>query len=117
MKDIDTFNELMEQEIVISDYIRYCKQSAIKSGKMPDRMYDDVWEFVSTGKKSKKIEHILETHMYRKRNLFGEDNKGQPIKKPYTFMKTLSLNDLEKKPIQCDIWDIGGCGCFVEYEG
>ena len=31
-------------------------------------------------------------------------------------MKSLSLEELEKQPIQCDIWDIGGCGYFVEYE-
>lgn len=117
MKDEETFIELMEQEIIISEYIRYCKQPAIKSGKQPDYMYKDVWEFVSTGKKSNKILNILQGSEYLKskwRNL-GVDNKGQPIKKPYTFMKTLSLEDLEKQPIQCDIWDIGGCGCFVDY--
>ncbi|MDE3837913.1 hypothetical protein C0966_00630 [Bacillus methanolicus] len=118
MKDKKTFFELMEQEIVISEYIRYCKQPAIKSGKQPDYMYKDVWEFVSTGKKSDKIKNILENADYlkSKRRLFGEDNKGRPINKPYTFMKSMSLEELEKQPIQCDIWDIGGCGCFVEYE-
>lgn len=118
MKDEKTFIELMEQEIIISEYIRYCKQPAIKSGKLPDRMYKDVWEFVSSGRKSEKILNILSNTDYlkSKRRLLGEDNKGQPINKAYTFMKTLSLEELEKQPIQCDIWDIGGCGCFVEYE-
>ncbi|MFS0784761.1 hypothetical protein [Bacillus sp. 1P06AnD] len=118
MKDEKTFMELMEQEIIISEYIRYCKQPFIKSGKMPDRMYEDVWEFVSTGKKSDKIKNILTNTSYLKSKLrlLGENAKGEPIKKPFTFMKTLSLEELEKKPIQCDIWDIGGCGCFVEYE-
>lgn len=118
MKDEKTFIELMEQEIIISEYIRYCKQPAIKSGKLPDRMYKDVWEFVSSGRKSEKIINILSNTDYlkSKRRLLGEDNKGQPINKAYTFMKTLSLEELEKQPIQCDIWDIGGCGCFVEYE-
>lgn len=118
MKDEKTFIELMEQEVIISEYIRYCKQPAIKSGKLPDRMYKDVWEFVSTGKKSTKIKNILDNTDYlkSKRRLLGEDNKGQSINKPYTFMKSKSLNELEKEPVQCDIWDIGGCGCFVEYE-
>jgi hypothetical protein len=116
MKDEKTFVELMEQEIIISEYIRYSKQPAIKSGKSKDYMYKDVWEFVSTGKKSEKIKHLLETSQYSKKWNFGVDSKGNDIKKPYTFMKALSLEELEKKPIQCDIWDIGGCGCFVEYE-
>ena len=118
MKDEKTFNELMEQEIVISEYIRYCKQPAIKKGKSKDHLYDDVWEFVTTGEKSDKIKNILQNidYLKSKRRLFGNDSKGQSINKPYTFMKTMSLEELEKKPIQCDMWDIGGCGCFVEYE-
>jgi hypothetical protein len=118
MKDEKTFIELMEQEVIISEYIRYCKQPAIKSGKSKDYLYDDVWEFVSTGKKSDKIKNILANSEYLKSNRrrFGQDSKGQPIKKPYTFMKTKSLEELEKEPVQVDIWDIGGCGCFVEYE-
>lgn len=116
MKDFETFNELMEQELIISDYIRYTKQPAIKSGKQPDYMFDDVWNFVSTGKKSLKIQNLLKGHAHTKNWNFGVDSKGQDIQKPYTFMKTMSLEELEKQPIQCDIWDIGGCGCFVEYE-
>jgi hypothetical protein len=118
MKDEKTFIELMEQEIIISEYIRYCKQPAIKKGKQPDYMFKDVWEFVSTGKKSDKIKRILKNvdYLKSKRRLLGEDKKGQPINKPYTFMKTKSLAELEKEPVQCDIWDIGGCGCFVDYE-
>lgn len=116
MKDEKTFIELMEQEIVISDYIRYAKQTSIRSGKQIDHMFKDVWEFVSTGKKSVKIQHIIDTSKYMKNWLLGVDHKGNAIKKPYTFMKAMSLEELEKKPIQCDIWDIGGCGCFVEYE-
>lgn len=116
MKDEKTFNELMEQEIIISEYIRYCKQPAIKSGKSKDYLYKDVWEFISTGKKSEKIENMLSNlnYMKSKRRLLGVDSKGQPINKPYTFMKSMSLEELEKKPVQIDIWDIGGCGCFID---
>lgn len=115
MKDEKSFIELMEQEIVISDYIRYTKQSSIKSGKQKDYMFKDVYEFVSTGKKSPKIKHIIETHKYTKNWNFGVDRHGKDIKKPFTFMKTLSLADIKEKPIQIDIWDIGGCGCAIDY--
>lgn len=110
--------ELMEQEIIISEYIRYTKQPAIKSGKSKDYMFKDVYEFVSTGKKSDKIRNILEGHQYTKNWLLGKDSKGKDIKKPYTFMKALSLQDLEKKSLQLDFWDlldIGGCGCSVDF--
>lgn len=115
LKDKNTFDELKEQEIVISDYIRYTKQPAIKKGLQKDYMYKDVWEFVTTGKKSKKIQHIIDTYHYRKKFSFGVDSKGVGIKKPYTFMKKLSLVELEKEPAQCDMFDIGGCGCFSDY--
>ncbi|QOY37696.1 hypothetical protein AWH56_008985 [Anaerobacillus isosaccharinicus] len=114
--DPKTFYELMEQEIIISEYIRYTKQPSIKSGKRPDYMYKDVYEFVSTGEKSPKIKHLLDTHMYRKKFLLGVDRKGRSIKKPYTFMKNLSLEELEKKPLQLDLFDWGACGCFVEFD-
>lgn len=116
MKDEKTFQVLKEQEIIISEYIRYMKQSQIKNGKCKDYMFKDVWEFVSNGKKSDKIKNILEGHQYSKNWNFGVDRKGKDIKKPFTFMKAKSLEELEKDPIQCDIWDVGGCGCFVEYE-
>lgn len=112
------YKELMEQEIVLSDYIRYTKQPSVKNGKHPDYMKDDVWDFVTTGKKSDKIKNILESHQYRKNWNFGIDSKGQPIKKPFTFMKNQSLNDLEKKAFQLDFWDlldVGGCGCSVDF--
>lgn len=117
MKDEKTYIELMEQEIVISEYIRYMKQPAIKSGKSKDYMFRDVYEFVSSGKKSDKIKNILQNAQYlsSERRNFGVDKSGNNIKKPYTFMKTKSLEVLEKEPVQCDIWDIGGCGCFVDY--
>lgn len=117
MKDEKTFIELMEQEIIISEYIRYAKQRSIRSGKQKDYMYKDVWEFVSTGKKSDKIKHILENvdYLKSKRRLFGVNHTGESINKPYTFMKSKSLEELEKEPVQCDIWDIGGCGCFVDF--
>lgn len=114
MKDEKTFIELMEQEIIISEYIRYTKQPSYS--KERDYMYKDVYEFVSTGKKSSKIKHLLDTNQYSKNWNFGKNSKGKDINKPFTFMKTLSLEELEKQPVQCDIWDIGGCGCFVEYE-
>lgn len=118
MKDEKTFQDLKEQEIIISEYIRYTKQPAIRSGKCKDYMFKDVYEFVSTGKKSDKIKNILSAGPYlgSKRRHFGQDSKGRPIDKDYTFIKNLALKELEKKPIQVDMWDIGGCGCFVEYE-
>lgn len=116
MKDPKTFVQLMEQEIIISEYIRYTKQPQIKSGKTKDYMFKDVWEFVSTGKKSDKIKNILEGNKYTKKFSLGVDSKGNSIKKPYTFIKTMSLEELEKLPVQIDMFDIGGCGCFVEYE-
>jgi hypothetical protein len=89
MKDEKTFIELMEQEIIISEYIRYCKQPAIKSGKSNDYLYDDVWEFVSTGKKSDKIKHILATSEYIKstRRRFGQDTKRA------THQKTVHIHE------------------------
>lgn len=118
MKDEQTFQELKEQEIVISEYIRYTKQPHVKNGKTKDYMFDDVYNFLSNGIKSDKIKNILESADYlaSERRLFGNDSKGKPINKQYTFMKAKSLRDVEKQPIQCDIWDIGGCGCFVDYE-
>lgn len=74
-----------------------------------------MYEFVSNGVKSDKIKSILTSHKYTKNWCLGKDSKENAIKKPYTFMKTKSLDELEKEPIQCDIWDIGGCGCFVDY--
>jgi hypothetical protein len=106
----------MEQEIVISDYIRYTKQPHIKSGKQKDYMFKDVWKFVSTGEKTPKIKHILDTHKYTKNWLLGKNRHGEDIKKPYTFMKTISLEELEKSPVQCDIWDFGGCGCYSDFD-
>lgn len=114
----DIFMELMEQEIVISDYIRYTKQPAIKNGLRPDYMYKDVWDFVTTGEKSDKIQNILSCHKYSKKFQMGVDSKGNPINKPYTFMKKQSLADLEDKGLQMDFWDmldIGGCGCAVDF--
>ncbi len=116
MKDEKSFIELMEQEIVISDYIRYTKQPAIKSGKCKDYMYKDVWEFVSTGEKSAKIQHIIDTHPYTKNWRFGKNRHGEDIKKPFTFMKTKSLYELKQQPMQYDIFDYGACGCFVELD-
>ena len=91
------YHKLMEQEIVISEYIRYTKQPAIKNGKQKDYMYKDVWEFVSTGKKSEKIQHIIDTHIYMKNCLFGKDSKGRDIKKPYTFDESYVSRRLRKK--------------------
>jgi hypothetical protein len=101
-KDEKNFFKFMEQEIVISDYIRYTRQC-----KGKDYMFDDVWEFVTTGKKSAKIQHIIDTNKYRKNFNFGRRNRQ------YTFMKNLSLEELEQQPSQTDIFDWGGCGCFV----
>jgi hypothetical protein len=94
----------MEQEIVISDYIRYTKQSGLQK----DYMYNDVWKFVTTGEKTPKIKYIIDTLKYTKNWNFSNRSR------PYTFMKNLSLEDVSKKPIQIDIFDIAGCGCFVD---
>ncbi|MGC7931427.1 phosphoadenosine phosphosulfate reductase family protein [Lysinibacillus sp. VIII_CA] len=117
LKDDKTFQEVKEQEIVLSEYIRYTKQPQIKSGKCKDYLFQDVYKFLSTGIKSSKIKNILESTEYlsSSRRLFGNDSKGNPINKPYSYIKTMTLNQLEKLPIQCDMWDIGGCGCFVDY--
>lgn len=110
MKREESFQKMKEQEIVISFYIRYTRQGSIKNGKQKDYLYNDVWEFVTTGKKSDKIQHIIDTNKYSKNWNFG-DRKGQ-----YTFMKSMSLEELEQNPIQIDIWDFAGCGCFVDYD-
>lgn len=118
LKDEKTFQEVKEQEIVLSEYIRYTKQPQIKSGKCKDYLFKDVYNYLSTGIKSFKIKKILESADYlaSSRRLFGNDSKGNPINKPYSYIKGMTLNLLEKQPIQCDMWDIGGCGCFVDYE-
>lgn len=115
-KDPKTFYELMEQEIVISDYIRYAKQTSQRRELVEDHLYKEVYEFVSTGKKTAKIQHIIDTHKYTKKHTLGVNGKGEAIKKHYTFMKSMSLEELEQKPLQIDLFDLGGCGCFVEYE-
>lgn len=112
LKDEATYFSLMEQEVIISEYIRYTKQPSYNKDR--DHLFEDVYEFVSTGKKSEKIDHLIRTSKHTKNWNFGVDSKGKDINKPYTFMKTLSLNELEQRPAQCDLFDIGGCGCFVE---
>lgn len=61
-QDEATFKQLMEQEIVISDYIRYTKQPAVKKDLQKDYMFAEVWEYVTTGKKTAKIQHLINTH-------------------------------------------------------
>lgn len=108
MKDEKTFNETKEQEIVISKYIRYTKQYGYT--KENDHLFNEVYEFVTSGKKTAKIEHIIKMNWRTKNFNFGGRSAV------YSFIKTMSLEELERKPIQVDIWDIGGCGCFVDYE-
>jgi len=115
-KDSKTFYELMEQEIVISDYIRYAKQTSQRKKLVDDHLYKEVYEFVSTGKKTTKIQRIINTHKYTKKHWIGVNGKDEDIKKHYTFMKSLSLEELEQRPLQIDLFDFGGCGCFVDYE-
>lgn len=69
-------------------------------------MFDDVWKFVTTGEKSPKIQHIIDVNKYRKKFNYGGRNRA------YTFMKSLSLEELRTHPLQLD-FDFGGCGCFV----
>lgn len=78
--------------------------------RVKDYMFDEVWEFVTNGKKSDKIQHLIETNKHTKNWNLGNRNR------PYTFMKNKSLEELEQKPAQCDMFDIGGCGCFVQAE-
>ena len=108
MKDEKTFNEIKEQEIVISFYIRYTKQAHYT--KENDRLFDEVYEFMTTGKKTLKLEHVIKTNWHTKNFNLGGRNAM------YSFIKTMSLEELERKPVQVDIWDIGGCGCFIDYE-
>ena len=108
MKDEKTFNEIKEQEIVISFYIRYTKQAHYT--KENDRLFDEVYEFMTSGKKTQKLEHIIKTNWHTKHFNLGGRNAM------YSFIKTMSLEELERKPVQVDIWDIGGCGCFIDYE-
>lgn len=55
-------------------------------------------------------------HPYRKKHVVGINSEGEGVKKPYTFMKGKTLAELEKEPAQCDMFDIGGCGCFSDYD-
>ena len=107
MKDEKTFQELKEQEIVVSFYIRYTKQAHYK--RETDRLFDEVYEFMTTGKKTQKLEHIIKTNWHAKNFNLGGRNAM------YSFIKTMPLEELERKPVQVDIWDLGGCGCFVDY--
>ncbi|MFT9494375.1 MULTISPECIES: phosphoadenosine phosphosulfate reductase family protein [Bacillota] len=104
LKNEDRYMALMEQEIIISEYIRYSRQC-----KGKDYLFDEVWKFVTTGEKSAKLQHIIDTFKYTKNWNFGDRTS------PYTFMKKMGLEELEKRPAQCDMFDYGGCGCFVEY--
>lgn len=108
IKDEKTYLALMEQEIVISAYIRYTKQNSFNAEN--DHLIEEVYEFVSTGKKSDKIQHLITVNQHTKHFNLGGRNK------PYSFIKDLPLVELEKRPVQCDIFDIGGCGCFVDVE-
>lgn len=102
------FQQFKEQEIVTSEYIRYTKQISYH----PDRdfLIQQVWAFVSTGKKCDKIQHLIDTHKYTRNWNFGKRNH------PYSFIKNLTLEELEEKPYQLDLWDIGGCGCFTDFD-
>ena len=44
--------------------------------------------------------------------------EGKEIKRPFSFMKNLTLEEFEKTAMQLNMWDamdIGGCGCSVDY--
>lgn len=108
------FDELMEFEIILSDYIRYTKQSEYDRNK--DYMIGEVLEYATTSHKTYKLKNILEINEHSKNFNFGKDSNGEYIKKPYKFLKSKELLDIKKQPKQCSLLDIGGCGCFVEYE-
>lgn len=109
LKFPDRFQLLKEQELIVSEYIRYTRQISYQ----PDRDYliQEVWAFISTGKKTEKLQHIIDTHKYTKNWNHGDRNR------PYSFIKELTLEELEQKPFQLDLWDIGGCGCFTDFSG
>lgn len=139
MQREDEFFKLAEQEIVIGWYTRYVRQPTFERiykrhkfedlfnfvrdpEKCPlevDPMFHDIYEFATTGKKSSKIEHILRTHQYTKGNIFGRTKKKkEDIKRPFSFMKTITLEEFEKTAMQLNMWDvqdIGGCGCSIDY--
>lgn len=134
-----TFFELLEQEMIIGWYARYVRQSTflkvhqrhsfddlfnyvkdpIKYPLKVDPMFDEIYRYVTDGTKSAKIEHIIITFSHTKNNIFGRSPKtGEDIKKPFSFMKNLTLEEFEKQAMQLDMWsmlDIGGCGCSLDY--
>lgn len=105
------FEELMEQEILLSWYIRYAKQTTLET----DHILDEIMDYIQTGKKTNKIKHILNINKYTKTWSFGNKRDGSYITEPYTFIKNTSLEDIYRAPQTCNLFDIGGCGCFVEY--
>ncbi|MFY0516457.1 hypothetical protein ACOMCU_01310 [Lysinibacillus sp. UGB7] len=118
MQDGKTFFELLEQELVLSEYARYVRQPAIKKGISKDYLRDDVMEFVTNGKKSDKIQNIIDGHKYLKNANFGVNSKGENINKPFSFMKDMTLEEFEQTAMQLSMWDVmdvGGCGCSVDY--
>lgn len=139
MQRPDEFYKLAEQEIVIGWYTRYVRQPTfekiykrfkfedlfnyVKNPKENpldvDPMFDEVYKYATDGTKTAKIEHILRTHQYNKNNIFGRTKKKkEDIKKPFSFMKTMTLEEFEKTAMQLNMWDvmdIGGCGCSTDY--
>lgn len=117
MQNEKLFMELMEQELVISHYARYVRQPSYSEDR--DYLYDDVWEFVTNGTKSTKIKHIIRTNQHLKKASFGVSKmERNEIKKPFSFMKNLTLEDFEKTAMQLNMWDVldvGGCGCSTDY--
>jgi len=117
MQNDKTFFELLEQELVISWYARYVRQSTFD--KERDYVKKDVYEFVTNGTKSAKIEHIIRTHKYTKNNSFGTSKQERkPITRPFSFMKGMTLEEFEQQAMQLNMWDvldIGGCGCSLDY--
>lgn len=126
-KDRKTYIELMEQEAVISEYIRYTKQPHVNSGKTPDHLFDDVWAFVTDGTKSQKIEAILRNSMLLKHRKFGWQPRNKTERnEPYSFITkqkdrvkfAYPLHDLRADIVaespDIDAFDFGGCGCFID---
>lgn len=94
-----------------------------------DPMFDEIYQYVTDGTKTAKIEHIIRTHPNTKKWAFGQTKKKEKVngetvyvpkdvKKPFSFMKGMTLEEFEKTAMQLNMWDvqdIGGCGCSIDY--
>ncbi|WP_172369586.1 phosphoadenosine phosphosulfate reductase family protein [Sporosarcina jiandibaonis] len=117
----DVFKELKEQEFYMQQYVssyhiinrleEHGFEDDVKELYLQD--LEDCYKPYFEGKRKKPIPFIppnlqFTTYSFMKRQI---DNDVYP----YT-LRDLSI-DIEEHGHQLDIFDIGGCGCFVNYEG